>query len=183
MNHHRMLLLAAGLLLPACGSTTVTTDTVPNEADHEALAACGASACDSGFAQKIEGDNPFTINKMACIVQAMRDRTPGLYSVELDHTWGNGSESAEITLFITPSGEVEIAVRRTEDYEGEQTVTLEPTERCSLAPATFFEDCLTAVNAGDQIESTEEAWACIYPGSEQKLPWFEGCEAQAPTCE
>ena len=37
------------------------------------------------------------------------------------------------------------------------------------------------------MDTTDEAWNCVYPGgsseTEQVLPWFAGCEAKAPTCE
>ncbi len=166
-------------------TTTDTTDT--DEADNEALAACGTAACPDGFAQRIEGGQPYSFNAMACIVQAMRDRTPGLYRVTLDHTYSNGSDEAEYTIWITASGEVEVGVAHSTSYEETLEEGWDPTERCSLKPQAFFEDCLTAVNADEPAQSNEAAFACIYPGSEtdesQELPWFESCEAQAPTCE
>lgn len=182
--------MACGSDVETDGTTTgtTTTDTAgSDEADNEALAACGTEACPEGFAQRIEGGDPFTINFMACIVEAIRDRKPGLYRVTLDHTFGNGAEVSEYAIFVTASGEVEVGVRRFDEVDGASEESWDPTERCTLKPQAFFEDCLTAVNAGDQIDATPEAFACIYPesgaGDSQELPWFEGCEAQAPTCE
>jgi hypothetical protein len=160
-----------------------------NKLDYEALSGCAELACEPGFAQRIEGGTPFTIHDtLRCIVGAMRDRKPGLYRVTLDHTWGNGSDTAEITVFVSASGEAEVGVHHHLKTfgAGEGDVdenTWDPTERCSLAAPTFFEACLTALPSDDKTAPTDEAWACIYPEEAQKLPWFEGCKAQAPTCK
>lgn len=37
---------------------------------------------------------------------------------------------------------------------------------------------------GEVTQATDAAFECVYPSeSEQELPWFEGCEKLAPTCE
>lgn len=174
------MFLAAGLFLAACG--TGSSDS--NQVDYEQLATCGSAACPEGFAQRIEEGEPATINDMACIVEAMRDRKPGLYRVKLDLTVSNGSSDANIEIFVTASGEVEMGIHHTQDTDGEEQVsTWEPTQRCSLAEASFFDACLTATKAGSETDSTDDAWACIYPGPDQELPWFEDCVDATPTCE
>lgn len=190
------ILIVAGVLLAACGpdtdpetnDTTTVTDP-PNKADNEALAACGAEIC-SGGSQKIEGNMPYGMSDMTCVLEAMRDRKPGLYRVEQNHTWTNGSDTATFTLLVTVSGEAAVGVHRFGFLDATEEESWDPTERCSLASAAFFDGCLAAVQAGGDILNNEEAWACVYPAPaeghpwyEQELPWFESCEAQAPTCE
>jgi hypothetical protein len=159
----------------------------PDQGDHQALDACGSASCPTGFAQRIEGGTPFALHDMGCIVTALRDRTPGLYRVELDHTWSNGSSTSTHTLLITPSGEVETGeLVESSIYVGpgnEQTIDYQPTERCALKPVSFFEDCLAEVQMGEDMQATDAAWACIYPESGPEPPWFDGCTAQAPTCQ
>lgn len=180
MKQPLALLVGLGLfLLTACGP--------PNKADHEALAACGTAECTRGSAQLIEGEWGFAMYGMPCIIEGLRDRKPGLYGMLLDHTFTNGGDSTEFTLFVTPSGEVEVAAYRRSSFEYETEETWEPTQRCALAPVSYFDGCLTAVQAGDGQDATAAAWDCVYPGgasgTEQELPWFEGCLAKAPTCE
>ena len=74
----------------------------PDQPDNDALAMCGMAACADGTAQRIEGNNPASMNNIECIVTGMRDRTPGLYNVQLNHTWTNGSQTWAHTYFITP---------------------------------------------------------------------------------
>ncbi len=193
MNQTRALLISLAFSLTACGGTvTEQTDPdpdpdPPNKDDHDAVAACGTAVCPDGWAQKIEGGSPFAMYDMPCVVEGLRDRKTGVYKVELDHTFTNGSETTTFTLFVTPSGEVELAAYRRDDIDGDVVEEWAPTQRCTLADVGYFDACLTAVQAGDGMDTTDEAWNCVYPGgpseTEQVLPWFAGCEAKAPTCE
>jgi hypothetical protein len=187
MIHSRALVLTLSLGLAACGTSVDPPDQTgtenENEADYETLASCGEAACESAFAQRIELGQPFTINDMECVLAAMRDRTPGLYLVTLNHTWSNGGESSDFALLVTASGEVEVGVQRDFSTTGPGSgskKSWDPTETCSLAAPSFFESCLLAVQSD---VTGEDAWACIYPGESQELPWFEGCKAQAPECK
>ena len=54
-------------------------------ADHEAFVACSATdVCPSASAQHIEGGDPAAMHRVECIVEALRDRTPGQYEVRAD---------------------------------------------------------------------------------------------------
>jgi hypothetical protein len=194
-------LVAAMLALVACGSEVATSGETggggggpggggsggdgsggtedPDQADHEALEGCAELACPDAFAQRIEGGSPATMNAVACVVAAMRDRTPGLYRIDLDHTWTNGSATAKHTVLVTASGEVEVGriVEAVNDFQPAPT-DYEPTERCALQPASFFDDCLAAVEA-----NSESAWDCVYPEEAAEPPWFTGCAAQPPLCQ
>jgi hypothetical protein len=153
----------------------------PDKPDHEALEQCGQSACPTGFAQRIEGGEPFAMNNMECIVTAMRDRTSGIYHVDLNHTWGNGDTTSKYTLFITPTGAIEVAEYVLEHVDFEPHEDYKPTTRCALKPASFFEACLTAVSVGQM--PGDDAWQCVFPDLTSGLPWFDGCTEQPPTCE
>ena len=158
--------------------------TAPNQADHEALLACGDAVCQSkGSAQRIELGDPAAMYNMECILQGARDRQPGIYQVDLSYVHSGGGVEASFTLFVTPTGEVEVAVHRESMLQDDFEEKLDPTERCTLKPADFFDACLVEVQAG-----SDAAFDCVYPTSSegdmtQELPWFESCEARSPTCE
>ena len=195
-----LFVLAVGLLLTACGSGDGNDNENENEnenggnADHEALAACGSETCGNAQAKRLEA-SPYQVSNMACAVEGMRDRTSGVYKVTLQDTHTVGSDISTFTIFVTPSGEAEVAVHRSVDFlddNGNATTeeTYEPTERCSLKPAAFFESCATVVKEaelapdGEVSDAADAAFDCLYPSeSEQELPWFESCEELAPTCE
>lgn len=187
MTFRNIWALAIPVLFVACGKAEVDPE-VPdnkadNKADNEALAACGTEAC-SSFAQRIEDGGEFTIHNFECVLTAMRDRTPGLYSVELDHTWTNGSDTKYYTLWITESGEVEMGVRLYSSLDAESSETWEPTQRCTPLSADFFDACLPVVLAEEEANMADKAaWDCVFPWPEHELPWFESCESAAPTCE
>src|SRR5262245_26549577 len=145
----------------------------PDKPDHEALEQCGQAACPAGFAQRIEGGEPFAMNSMECIVTAMRDRTSGIYHVDLNHTWGNGDTTSKYKMFITPTGAIEVADHLLEHQNFEPSEDYRPTTRCALKPASFFEACLTAVSAGEM--PGDDAWQCVFPYVTSGLPWFDGC--------
>lgn len=158
------------------------------QADHDALAACGAPTCAKLFAQRIEGGEPFTINDSPCVLEGLRDRTEGAYDIELDHTWGNGSDTRNIRIFVTASGEVEVGEALTGWFDDNPPeTTLLPTQRCMLEDSAFFEQCLGYIESGDPDGGPdaypEEAYDCIFPSLDQGVPWFTGCQPLAPTCE
>lgn len=160
----------------------------PREQDNLALAECADDAgCPGGWAQQIEGGMPFSMIDMACVVTAMRDRTPGRYAVQHNHTWGNGETDEDYTLVITPSGEVEVGMLESTSIQTpdlQMSQSYEATRRCVLLDASFFQACLDAIQMGDGSGSVPQAaWDCVYPSLGSGLPWFDSCVEQAPTCQ
>lgn len=190
MNTKAFSMVAAALFLCSCGSSPPDEPLppeTPNKAHYDTLAACGAVVCD-GFAQRIEGGSPFSTSGLACIVEAMRDRKPGMYQIALNHTWSNGADDAKHLIMIGASGDVRIGTHRysygSENAGGKDS--WDPTRHCSLAMPSFFDACLAAVKMGEGQNTTDETWGCVFPQSALstlEMPWFENCEDQAPTCE
>jgi hypothetical protein len=157
----------------------------PNKTDYEKFVACGAANCD-GSAQRIEGGTPFAMYNMACIVQALRDRTPGIYGAHLNHTWTNGSANGDYTLVVQASGDVLVGVYRYTDLDQERVDTWAPIRKCALIAPNVLDACLTEVKKGQGPDATEMAWECVFPEgnvSTLELPWFVSCEDTAPTCQ
>lgn len=176
------------LFVTACSSAPVEQPQppaeIPNKADVEKLIACGANTC-SASAQRVEGGVPFAMYNMACVLQALQDRTPGSYGVTLNHTWGNGSETAEIHLRVLPSGDVMVATHTVlEPLDLPGSTPWAPVQRCSLVAPNVLDTCLKAVQMGQGPDATPEAWDCVFPDvSKLELPWFTKCVDAEPTCE
>jgi hypothetical protein len=182
----------AATLLIACGGSATNSGgeggqggdaSLTNKEDHDVLATCSQEGCDLATAQRIEGGSEFAMYGMGCVVTALRDRTPGRYQVELDHSWGNGSETLTYTYVVLDSGEVEVGVHEKAVVESDSQESWRPTATCTLKDATFFEDCLAAIELGDAAEATSEAWACVFPDIGDDPPWLVSCTEAAPTCE
>jgi hypothetical protein len=154
-----------------------------NKVDNDTLATCSTAACDLATAQRIEGGSEFAMYGMDCVVSALRDRLPGRYQVELDHTWGNGNQTLTYTYVVSDEGEVETGVYEVANVEPEGGgESWRPTARCDLKAEAFFDDCLAAIALGDGASATAEAWACVFPELGADPPWLEGCVEAAPTC-
>ena len=151
--------------------------------DYETLLACTVatpcadeSSLFDASAQYADG-NRFSMSGMDCVLAALRDRTPGRYTVRLSHAYGDGNESAEHALVVAPDGTVERAeLEHTASFE----TLVSPSERCALKPSQFFDDCLAAYNAD---RDSDAAWACVFPKLGADLPWFQGCRERAPSCD
>lgn len=180
MIRHGVPLVIATLFLAACGSSNESQ--ADNLVDNETLAACATPVCPEGLLQDNRDEEEFSLQNMSCIVEAMRERTTGVYHVKLYSVASVSSEASDFTLFVTPSGDVEISVHRVSNGEENNSESWDPALRCSLAAPTFFDSCLAAVTTGEDGDATA-ARPCTYPGPAQELPWFEACEPQAPTCE
>jgi len=157
----------------------------PNKVDYENLVACGAANCD-GSAQRIEGGTPFAMYNMACVLEALRDRTPGVYGAYLNHTWSNGFATGDYTLVVQASGDVIVGVHRYEQWDQERVDTWAPIRKCTLVAPNVLDACLTEVQKGQGPDATEMAWECVFPEanvSTLELPWFASCQDVAPTCQ
>lgn len=169
----------------------------PAFADHMKLEECfDDSPCRTARAQRIEGWDPWGLSPQ-CLLTALRDGSPGLYRMELDHTYSNGADIDEHVFVITPSGAIETGIvsRHFDEYYNESTDYL-PTERCSPKAPAFYDGCLDAVNEWERLDGEGGpggAWDCVFPvplvdhvyiaPSPTVLPWFEDCVEQSPTCE
>ena len=160
------------------GGTAATS----NADDHAALDMCtGTTSCSEPFAQRVEGGAMFTMVGFQCVLEALRDRTPGKYETTFDHSFSNGADEWQITFVITDSGAVEWAEVALEALgEDPPASTFNPTRRCMPKPASFFEDCLS-VYADDTTDGA--AWACVFPSVDERAPWVEACEEASPTCQ
>lgn len=181
-----VFVLSAGMCLISCADPAPPDPPAapPNQVDYETLVACGASDCDAS-AQRIEGGTPFAMYNMACVLQALRDRTPGIYGAYLNHTWSNGAETADYTLVLRASGDVLVGAHRWTQIE-EQVDSWDPVRKCTLVASEVLDACLTEVLKGQGPDATEMAWDCVFPEAsvwKPELPWFASCEDTAPTCQ
>ena len=126
----------------------------PDEAAHRQLDHCGNdSGCPrSGFVQRADAfSGIFSMADVECLLAALRDRTPGLYEIELDWTWANGSHISTLSFAITPTGEIELGFRNVLRLAFEFRELL-PTERCQPKSPAFYQACLDRVEDWKRIE-------------------------------
>ncbi|HRI70487.1 MAG TPA: hypothetical protein PK156_39920 [Polyangium sp.] len=198
MNHrfHVLYVMALVAMLPGCTTDDrdppveepikePMEDPTKGKADYDTFLTCASPTC-KGWAQRIEGGTPFSMYDMACVVQAMRDRTPGMYGVKLNHTFSNGQNNGEYSLLIGPSGDVTVGVYYSGDY-GTPPLdeSWDPIRKCSLLAVDYFDACLAAVEMGQGPDAPMEAWNCVFPREttyHPELPWFAACADVAPTC-
>lgn len=165
-------------VLCACGSD-------PAELDEDAGLDQGAcdveEPCGLSFAGTVEGsDNIVTRERLRCTIGALAERMPGRYLHDTHSMFATGSSSAHHTLHVVEGGAV-LYVRSTSIDDGEPTV--EGTQRCRLKPASYFEACLSALDAPG-----EEHFRCAFGSGtdaiDSELEWFESCEPDsAPACD
>jgi hypothetical protein len=153
----------------------------------ERLKACAAEPpCGRSFAQLIEAseqyiDTPGTV----CLLEALRDRKPGLYVHEANATDTANTTSETHFIVVDGSADVPHAIGRYQllGYEGTVTSSVRG-ERCRLKPASYFDACAKAVAAADDElgygGAGSDTWDCVFgssgtaPGA---MPWFESCES------
>lgn len=155
----------------------------PNQEDFEALSACfETSPCERAWVQG--GEDGVWGRGVGCVVTALRDRTPGIYHLDLYWTVENAEQYSDYSYVITPTGAVEVGRRMTywnDETEGGFEDPEEwwvPTQRCAPKPSAFFDECLVdVVEDGGQPE-------CVWnEEKESEPPWLEDCVEQPPTCE
>jgi hypothetical protein len=180
--------LALGL--PGCGETSGTggDNPDPDFADHQLLLECGDdSVCPSASVLDIEAGEMHSMQRVECLLVALRDRTPGLYTIQFSLAHSQGEDTFRHVFAITPSAAIETGVVHSWPRELSDNDYL-PTEVCNPKSPAFFEDCLTAVQqcATDGCATGAGghggAWKCVYPVLFEGPPWFEGCVSQSPTC-
>ena len=167
------------------GANGGDVDGAENAPDHQVLVTCANPTCATGHVRRPDGGQGGWIGDMDCALQAMRDRTPGAYDVSLLSEYGQGAHAREHRLVVTEGGEVEvgIVVRDVDDPGVQVSKAFLPTQRCSLKPAAFFDDCLAAMPASNEVTPSQAALDCIYPAVDAPLAWLESCADLSPTCE
>ena len=158
-----------------------------NQADHDALAACGTPTCAELFARKVEGGEAHAFEEWSCVLDALRDRTPGAYDVRMEHAHSSGTSLRTVRLVVTTSGQVETAEVQGEEGAPEPE-TLLPAQRCTLRDAAFFEQCKAYIDSVDPHPVGDgtypnEVEECFFAAVGQLVPWYVDCQPQPPTCE
>jgi hypothetical protein len=120
----------------------------------------------------------------ACILSALRDRTPGRYSHSIDNTDFSSSRLTRYAFVVRPDGNVVFA-GETEGTGAEPPLSAGPAQVCRLAPPAYFESCLATVNdpknAWDRgpMSLGSPLYDCVYDLSN----WVEACTAFEPVCQ
>lgn len=154
------------------------------------LAACEVvEPCQPATTQLIENrSRNIEAERARCVLQGLRDRTPGRYQYDTDHTYSNGSVGAHHLLVVLADGSVMYG----RDEYGPGVASEQPAQRCQLADSSYFASCLAAL--GDRGEPDalvdevdDAAWACLFGAGSttepSRLAWLTSCAAEAPRCE
>jgi hypothetical protein len=130
--------------------------------DSAVFDACaGPSPCPDA---SVGNDGPFD-PALQCLIEALRERTPGLYEVRSGVD--NGIEGR---LLVRPDGAVQLLVQTYGTFPCFDALLWQwrPARNCALQPSAFFEACLAdhgiqGCNGGDLI-NVLPAWftACFY---------------------
>lgn len=156
--------------------------------DEELLLECTApSPCDAASADLTEGTfRNVDWTPVRCILEALAAGTPGLYQHETSSTSTNSSTGVRHTLLIESAGSV-LYTRVPYSYRMGQPggETPEPAQRCTIADASYFADCLAAIEAAPTDPAT---WPCAYgdgaAGTQSQLDWVTVCAPETPVvCE
>jgi hypothetical protein len=151
---------------------------------YDEVAACVApEPCGRSLAQLIENSMRHVDRANArCVLEGLRDRKPGRYLHDSDHTYSNGSIGADHALLLAADG----TVRYARDNYGPGNETDPPARRCRLADASYFASCLESLDASPDTVA-DPAWRCLFgvgsnlePG---RLEWFTSCVTEVPRCE
>jgi len=162
--------------------------------DAEALAACADTwPCHDTSAQLINnGGIEFGATDVACLLDALSRREPGLYEHATESVADNGGVNDQHTLLLGDDGTVlyarlthsSFSVNPAEPPTREDWVL--PAERCTLKPASYFENCLAELEdySASAPGAKDVARACVFGdggySGPSNLPWFESCESESP---
>ncbi len=152
----------------------------------DTLAACAVEepCAEPSSAQLVENTSVIVDERRArCVAQGLRDRKPGRYFHDTDHTFGNGSVGVHHALIVSADGSAHYA----RDVYGVAGDGDPPAQRCQLAEASYFASCLAALDGEDTGANTAAIRACLFgdgSGVEpSELAWFASCADEAPRCE
>jgi hypothetical protein len=157
--------------------------------DAQTLQSCEVlEPCHSSTAQLVENSFRHIDSATPCVLAALGARTPGRYEHQTDNTFSNGAVGAKHYLIVNADGSVLYARAPYLFPTSDQgPLPPDPGERCTLKPASYFDDCAQAVaDASGSIGDT--AWHCAFGAGESTtpsvLPWFEACSPESPlACE
>lgn len=135
--------------------------------DRLALAACEVTElCPHLYVEVFAPDEPETI---ACILTALRDRTPGVVSA----TFATGF-TIESAIAYLDGSDTALAVRASGNDTAicpDDASSWMEAERCTLAAPTVFDDCLAYTDS--------ELLAQCFVAS---MTWFAACRPAEPIC-
>jgi hypothetical protein len=154
--------------------------------DYATLTGCGeTSSCPSSLAQLVVDETHGFSVESTCLLRALRDRTVGLYLHRAEVAHSDGYDGADHAVWVDPDGTARY-VRR--GYVGGATPddgqffyeVPHPAERCTLKPASYFDDCANAFDG--PVPDDDLAWSCVYGPLEGGvlMDWFETCIVESP---
>jgi hypothetical protein len=164
---------------------------LPENADELALLACQApERCGQASLQLVEAFSyNYRESESRCLLDALARRIPGRYRYETMSSHSSGGATARHLLLVTQAGSVQY-VRSEHDQRvvGQPGVTmLDPGQRCSLKPSSYFEACLET-EPGNFGNAARPFWDCLFgdgtAATASHLFWFESCVEESPSaCE
>jgi hypothetical protein len=169
---------AAGTAGSACES--------PYEEGYRTLNACNVSGCSMRRVRGY-GNPPYAMyGGYECLLSSLRDRTPGKHTLTTEYS---DSCQWERDVWVVNS-DGSVFVSSAQNYSGglPQSCPRDPclsyglTQRCTLKPPDFFDDCLAS-----GTDPSTGGGAGAAPDDDGSLPsgcysWFTNCEAAEPTC-
>jgi len=173
-------------------------------ARHGTLLDCAEEArCEFEFSV-VEGDSLHVNGDARCLLEGLRDRTPGLYRYRVGNSHSSGADSREFLIWIQTDGRVTYSEQSTghgqfsfpEEFYAHRDYSIsEISLECSLPAADYFQSCLDAYpevepSRGDVIIGStfefETVKDCLYGtvyGGERPWPWFTDCTPKVPVCD
>lgn len=168
----------------AGGAAGASSDDGPH--DHEAILLCEAPSCPYSYAQ-MDDDQNIAISQAesTCVLSALRDRTPGVFVHAVTSNSARGVESTEHVYLVYGDGTVAHTAKRSQEGgmfsdNGTAGVFYTAAERCELADASYFGECLASLDS-DDLTFESLAWSCLY--IEAGTDWLVGCEAAVASCQ
>lgn len=141
----------------------------PGDEDRLAIDACEVKEVCPVL--ELETGAPIDADAAACILTALRDRTPGFH----ESAWTTGKMLERTLAFGDGTDTLRIVQHRADDFIvcPDDASGWEPAERCTLAAPAVFDACLA--------ETDPQALTnCLIP----EATWFTGpCELESPACE
>ncbi|MCB9608308.1 MAG: hypothetical protein H6716_17095 [Polyangiaceae bacterium] len=183
----RSLALVTITLPLACGTSTepdsTNASTEDDGADFNTIAQCES---DTEFhydyytvSGSYEPGEPVDWNASAFrkVLQALSERRPGKYRIDVTYSRGLDIESATSILLLGDTGSaIHVTSSSFDDYHGGGGTSYWPAEECELQPASFFEACL----ANDEsLKSCADPSEGAGPNS---LTWLASCIPTEAVC-
>jgi hypothetical protein len=158
----------------------------PNEEDYRTLESCNVgNGC---LIRRVRGyGNPpyLELGGYQCLLSALRDRTPGRHTLRTDYS--DSCQWDREVLVVDSDGNV--FVSSAHNYSGgsplscprDPCLSYGVTERCTLKPPSFFDDCLALgmePSTGGGAGAPDGDWALPM----ECYRWYMDCESAEPNC-